>query len=97
MSGAATLNTAQMALLTRLANRHYIGHSRYGRGAWLYSADRRWPLGRVRLADLRNLVRLGLVARNDLYNDDPKQFPSCAFITPAGRAYLSSLPERTTR
>ena len=94
MSHRVALNEAQVALLRQLAEGGYISYSQDGEDGWLYPRRSRRVRGRLDDDDIWALRDAGFIAKDDEPNGFAR-FPSCDHITPAGRAYLSSLTEST--
>ena len=88
------LSSPQVALLRQLAEGGYISYSQDGENGWLYPPKSRRVRGRLNDDDIWALRDAGFIAKDE-EPDGFARFPSCDRITPAGRAYLSSLTERT--
>ena len=98
MSKRVTLNEAQIALLRQLAAGCCISYSQDGEDGWLYPPNSRRVRGRLDDDDIWALRDAKFIDKADDPDDEYDEyvrFPSSDRITPAGRAYLSSLTERT--
>ena len=95
MSKRVILNEAQIALLRQLAAGCHISYSQDGEDGWLYPPNSRRVRGRLDDDDIWALRDAKFINKADEPDDECVRFPSSDHITPAGRAYLSSLTERT--